>query len=252
MSILFACDLDNTLLYSFKHKCEGDICVEVLKGKEQGFMSPKACDLLKEVVSKVDFVPVTTRSVEQYSRIKWLSDTSPQYAASTNGAILMKNYNKDLEWFERSEFYSKLAYNELVKLQRSLIDCDRFIKCHIVDEMYLLAYCREDIDMKKCVAECKALTTLNVVASGKKIYFFPNGLNKDSAVIRLKEKLKSNMVICAGDSELDIPMLNVADIAIVPSISMAKKIKNKNVYINKNDNFSEFVLKSVLEILNMI
>ena len=35
--ILFTCDLDNTLLHSYKHRQDGDVCIEILKEKEQGF-----------------------------------------------------------------------------------------------------------------------------------------------------------------------------------------------------------------------
>ena len=64
-NILFACDLDNTLIHSWKHRKDGDICVEWIDGKEQGYMSEKVCVLLRHVIGKVDFVPVTTRSVAQ-------------------------------------------------------------------------------------------------------------------------------------------------------------------------------------------
>lgn len=35
--ILLACDLDNTLIYSYKHRVPGDSCVEWLDGQEQSF-----------------------------------------------------------------------------------------------------------------------------------------------------------------------------------------------------------------------
>ena len=35
-SILFASDLDNTLLFSHQHAQAGDVCVEYLDGKAQG------------------------------------------------------------------------------------------------------------------------------------------------------------------------------------------------------------------------
>lgn len=250
MNILFACDLDNTLLHSFKHKKDGDLCVEKINGKEQGFISGQTYNLLKDVVNKVNFVPVTTRSIEQYCRIKWLKKTIPIYAATTNGAILLKDYIKDAVWCEQSEAYSKTVYDKLVEMQNLLIFQNRFIKCRIVDEMYLFAYIKDGIDIKKAVAEYRSLTELNVVASGKKIYFFPDKINKGETVRRLREKFNPDLVICAGDSHIDIPMLNNSDMAIVPSASMAEKIINKKIYINNTDSFSEYVLKTVLKIIN--
>lgn len=246
MSILFACDLDNTLLYSYKHKREDDICVELLKGREQGFMSRNTCELLKKVMEKTCFIPITTRSCEQYSRIKW--EYPPDYAVSANGGILLHNYDKDDEWYEESIKCAKEICDEMTRLRDFLIGQDRFIRCRIVDEMYLFAYCKDNVDPEKCAEEYAAITRLDVISSGKKIYFFPRDINKGAALSRLIEKFRPRTVISAGDSEIDIPMLCAADIAIVPSEDMADKIGHKNIYINNEDNFPEFVLKKVLEI----
>ena len=42
---LFLSDLDNTLLYSYKHRATDDVCIEYNKGKEQGFMTSYSFDL---------------------------------------------------------------------------------------------------------------------------------------------------------------------------------------------------------------
>ena len=69
--ILFASDLDNTLLFSWRHKTDSDQCVEHLDGKEQGFCTQQSLELLASVCEQAQFVPVTTRSVAQYQRIAW-------------------------------------------------------------------------------------------------------------------------------------------------------------------------------------
>lgn len=61
--IVFACDIDNTLIYSRKHPHEGWPCVEWIHEKEQAYMSPVTCGLLRQVREKVLFVPVTSRSL---------------------------------------------------------------------------------------------------------------------------------------------------------------------------------------------
>ena len=89
--ILFACDLDNTLIHSHKRRRTGDICVEYYVDQEQSFMSPKALDLLKKISERVLFVPVTTRSINQYRRIFWTEDFLPRYAVVANGAYFLHN-----------------------------------------------------------------------------------------------------------------------------------------------------------------
>ena len=98
--IVFASDLDNTLLYSRSHKREGDVCVEHIKGEAHGFMTPLAIERLREVSQKVRLIPVTTRSVEQYRRIEWPEGTAPEYAVTTNGAVLLHGGEVDAAWRE--------------------------------------------------------------------------------------------------------------------------------------------------------
>lgn len=70
-TILFASDLDNTLLFSHRHRQPEDRCVERLNGAEQGFFTRETPDLLPQVVQRVHLLPITTRSIEQYQRIQW-------------------------------------------------------------------------------------------------------------------------------------------------------------------------------------
>ena len=89
MKILFACDLDNTLIHSHKHRRADDICIEIYEGREQSFISPRALDLLKKISEKILFIPVTTRSITQYRRIFWTEDFKPRFAVVANGAYLL-------------------------------------------------------------------------------------------------------------------------------------------------------------------
>ena len=59
--ILFACDLDNTLIHSLKHKKDDDVCIEKIGDKEQGFMSQRTLELLNQLSNEVEIIPITTR-----------------------------------------------------------------------------------------------------------------------------------------------------------------------------------------------
>ena len=87
-TILFASDLDNTLLFSHRHRQPGDRCVERLNGAEQGFFTQDTLDLLPQVVRRVHLLPITTRSVEQYRRIQWPDGTAPRIALTANGGTV--------------------------------------------------------------------------------------------------------------------------------------------------------------------
>ena len=63
--MIFACDLDNTILYSYKHKQADDVCLEMRKGKQQGLTTIYAWKTLQEVLKGENYGDVTTRSLDQ-------------------------------------------------------------------------------------------------------------------------------------------------------------------------------------------
>src|SRR4051812_12159665 len=77
-SLMVACDLDRTLIYSANSmKLEGPDCnapslvvSEVYGGVPFSFMTRVADDLLGRLVRESIFVPVTTRTMEQFHRVR--------------------------------------------------------------------------------------------------------------------------------------------------------------------------------------
>ncbi|MDR2180387.1 MAG: hypothetical protein LBP21_08770, partial [Synergistaceae bacterium] len=70
----------------------------------------------------------------------------------------------------------------------------------------------------------------------------PVGLNKGMAVKRLKERISFDCVICGGDSELDLSMLQMADIAIIPR---TLRLQHENIHILPVENYACELLKIV-------
>ncbi len=242
MKILFACDLDNTLIHSYKHKIDGDICIEIYNGREQSFISSRAVELLTEINKKILFVPVTTRSVEQYQRIKWLDGTTPKFAVVSNGANLLNNGEINSEW--RQDFYKIIQpyKNEFDEQTKKLSQNKNFTICRMVDESFLFLKCTEDADKNKIVSELQAATNLNVQISGLKIYFFPPKLTKGAALLKLKNIFEPVKTFAAGDSDIDISMLNVADVAFAHK---NLKLEHKNLIAFDSTDFLEKILEII-------
>ena len=238
---LFACDLDNTLIHSYKYKVADDVCIEIYNDREQSFISSRAIELLGEVVKKILWVPVTTRSIEQYNRIQW--NSAPKYAVVSNGANLLDEGRIDNDWWNESLTYIQ-PYEDELKRQCSLqARNENFSICRIVDGSFLFLKCYDKVDTAKCAAELQSDTNLTVQHSGRKIYLFPPKLNKGTALLRLQNKLSPTHTICAGDSAIDIPMLDVADIAYVPS-NLISEIDNK---LYREFKIAEDILENILE-----
>ena len=205
MKILFACDLDGTLIHSHKKRRDGDICVEIYDGHEQSFISPRELDLLKKIAAQIIFVPVTTRSIAQYRRIFWTEDFRPRHAVVANGAYI-------LDGEQQENFLREVAepYVDELEFQREKFSTDdRFDICRIVDESFLFLRCRDEIDADEIFFD----TTLTAQHTGKKIYLFPPELNKGNALKLLTEKFLPDKIFAAGDSAIDLPMLELADVA---------------------------------------
>ncbi len=243
--IIFTCDIDNTLLYSFRKNDEGFICIEINNGKEQGFMTEYTFNHFNRMTDSADLVPVTTRSVEQYLRIKWPNGFVPDYALVANGAVLLKNNKPDPSW---NMFTDRTALCRLLGKTFHRYENDRrFIRCRIVDDSYVFVYCGSDTDPVHTAAELAVENELIVEESGKKIYFFPEGLSKGNAIKTFCKMRKYRKIIAAGDSTMDITMLQNADISIVPSdCGFTDMIHSKVIKCSEGVRFSDFVVRTVL------
>lgn len=252
-SVILACDLDNTLLYSYKHKANDDVCVEWNQDKPQGFMLPTAYELIRTISDSALIVPVTTRSIEQYRRIQWPDGCTPTYALTTNGGILLKKSEIDDKWLRDAQQSVAPYRDEINRMYNQLCELDLFIRCRIVDDSYLFVYCKHSTDIDECADRFQQDTTLFVRASGRKLYFFPPSINKGTAVRKIKRSLSPDILICAGDSRIDVPMLQEADIALVPNEYIAKLVGGSHVEVCTPDTpFSVFVLERTLETVNGI
>ena len=91
------------------------------------------------------------------------------------------------------------------------------------------------VDVESISTELQEQTHLTVQHSGRKIYLFPPKLNKGEALLQLKKLFNPDKVFCAGDSVIDVPMLNLADVAYTPSYLTAILNHNRNLEFNLFD-----------------
>ena len=100
--VVFCTDLDNTIIYSYKHDI-GDRKrnVELYQGREISFITDKTYDLLREIKNNIIIIPTSTRTKEQYDRID-LGIGAFEYALVCNGGLLIKQGKSDADWYEES------------------------------------------------------------------------------------------------------------------------------------------------------
>ena len=246
--ILFASDLDNTLIYSYKKKPKNSICVEWKEGKELSFMSRRAYDLLAEAAGKVCFVPITTRSIEQYQRISFGNETKITWALAANGGLLLKNGEMDARW--RQETFHRMEDSRESLLQALALlkhDTNIIFDIRLVDGIFVytksvqpektLAVLRKKLDGRQVFLD----------ANGEKIYVFPKCLTKGFALERLKQKLLPKKVIAAGDSGFDLSMAEIADVFYGPQALFLESAESHVcLYQGEKTGFADFLLEDLL------
>ncbi len=247
---LFACDLDNTIIHSYKKAQESDICVEMKDEKKLSYMTQKSYKLLNEIYEKrtdILFVPLTTRTMEQYNRINLLDSKFPKYALAANGGILLIDNCIDEKWYEESLEIIKDSLNEL-KLSMDILEKDKniYMDIRIIDGLFVYTKSSNPKKTLSVLSENIDISKVDVFENGDKVYVISKKLNKGAAVKRLKEKLNIEKTICAGDSLFDISMLNIADIAVYPE-NLKNNISNdnQNHIFNRDIFFAENLLSLV-------
>lgn len=253
--ILFAADMDNTLIYSYK-KITGDaICVETKEGKNLSYMTKNAYELLQKAAEKTLFVPVTTRSIEQYQRINLFNGKQPVYALCSNGGILLKKGQIDIEWLLETKRLIRDTQKDLETGQLVLgKDKNIIFDIRLVDGIFVYTKSKEPektiLKLKENLNEKKVYIDCN----GEKIYIFPKILDKGFAVERLKKMTKVNKIIAAGDSAFDIPMLRVADIGWIPKKEELISVFAQRSFIIPSQKegiyFGDFLLEQILDFVD--
>jgi len=221
--ILFATDLDRTMIYSAKFLEDAvmdDIqCIEHNEKGEIAYMLKESIALKEELSQLLYLVPVTTRSRALFERVTVFRDS--EYAVIENGAIIL-HHGEILEFWEREienyllkgDFVRKLkgASDLLSKIRYTAEDSVRWIGNKFV-------MCKTDYPEKmgQLLSELLDIDDFHYTIQGRKVYVIPKGITKENAVSFLKGLLKINHTFASGDGKLDLEMLLQADTAFVPS-----------------------------------
>ncbi|MCJ7856607.1 HAD hydrolase family protein [Lachnospiraceae bacterium NSJ-143] len=248
----FVSDLDNTLIYSYKRDIgERKKPVELYNGRHISFMSEKSFEALKKILEKVTFIPLSTRSVEQYKRINFGRSCTPEFALVSNGGILLKDGKIDEKFKNDTIKIIKNSYSELENAKYVLSkDKDVFFEIRLVDDLFVFTKSKNSGATLDKLRNSLDLSKAEVFSNGEKVYVLPKLLDKGMAVRRVREYLDISHVFSAGDSLFDIPMLNEADVSFVPWGLEESLINNGCLYRSeKGELFSDFLLEKLYKML---
>ena len=249
--IVFHTDLDNTLIYSYKHELGADKrCVEVYHGREISFITAETERLLQQIKAgenQIVMIPTTTRTTEQYQRIQLGIGELP-YALVCNGGVLLVRGREDEDWYlgslERIRDSREMLHLALALLEK---DPRRSFELRFIRDLFVFTKCQEP-EVVVCELKQKLdRKAVEVFQNGVKVYVVPKALSKGSAVRRFREYSGAAYTIAAGDSEFDCSMLEEADLGIAaPALARTQLFSGNVICASEERLFAETVLDTVL------
>ena len=220
--IVFHTDLDNTLIYSYKHELGADKrCVEVYHGREISFITAETERLLQQIKARenqIVMIPTTTRTTEQYHRIQLGIGELP-YALVCNGGVLLVRGREDEDWYHGSLERIRDS-REMLHLALALLEKDprRSFELRFIRDLFVFTKCQEPEAVVCELRQKLDRKVVEVFQNGVKVYVVPKALSKGSAVQRFREYSGAAYTIAAGDSEFDCSMLEEADVKPIEAV----------------------------------
>ncbi|MFC0600889.1 HAD family hydrolase [Streptomyces palmae] len=224
MSVLVASDLDRTLIYSAAalgldmpdDEAPRLLCVEVYDRRPLSYMTEQAATLLAEVARTSLFVPATTRTREQYRRVR-LPGPPPRFAVCANGGHLLVDGESDPEWHKavRASLEERCAPLDEIRarIQRTA-DPAWLRKERVAEDLFAYLVVERDLlppDYVRDLTEWAEPREWTVSLQGRKVYAVPKPLTKSAAVAEIARRTGASEILAAGDSLLDADLLYAAD-----------------------------------------
>lgn len=226
---IFFSDLDLTLLYShrairkYHNNTYNALVVEEHEHKPLSFIKLECWDKLVKLSCEIlHFVPTTTRTFEQYSRIH-IPRVNINHAIVLNGAKIYHNNHEDEVW--RNHIHDKLytfdtnptqIYNKSYSDIMNIPGVNKYRNA----EDYFLYIVKDEADNKQLDQYLNIHIDSNnymISNQGRKSYIVPKCIDKGEAINYVKNKVGCTTTYAAGDSKLDMSMSNYVDYFIQPA-----------------------------------
>ena len=214
----FFSDLDNTLIYSHRHHIrEPKICVEVLHGKQQSYMSQKSYEYFQSQ-KWLNTTPVTTRTFDQYQRLNHVAKQFGWHSALIcNGAILLIEGKEDIQWRKESVLLAEndqAAFEDLYRRAYNLYGKHNIV---LVDQIMFYVKGTGGQDVYETLTVHSDSSHIRVLRDSRKTYCIPISLSKGNAIKRFLDRTGESFSVAAGDSsDFDISMADNASIFLCP------------------------------------
>jgi phosphoserine phosphatase len=221
MRTLCATDLDRTLIYSRGAlEAHGDtkrelVTVERHEHKDASWMTAGAAAAFETLAARAVVVPVTTRTPEQWHRVRLPGATAP-YVITANGGVLLVNDRVDRSWDAAvaAELSRVTPMAEVWAHASQVCRPEWTVKLRNARGLFCYAVLHRKRIPAGFVAEAAGWAEQRgwqLSLQGRKLYWVPRSLTKSAAVAEVARRTECDVVVAAGDSLLDGDLLESAD-----------------------------------------
>lgn len=248
--MIIASDLDRTLVYSQRAieqlGLPNDTSLKPVEKKSEqwvSYMTETSFSILEEICRHSLFIPVTTRTEEQFERIAIFQGQLPApYAITSNGANIHFKGKKLRDWSEHISFKlnKECAGKEEVYafFQKRIRTSNAVIK-QVEDLFFYFIFDRlpDDLD-KQSLKDAAAEFGWKVSLQGRKLYFIPKPINKGDALRYICDRVGMYAAAGAGDSILDWDFLTHCKHQYIPrhgELAGEMDIHDSSVIITKKE-----------------
>lgn len=262
--MIFASDLDRTLIFSERalaelgHPQRTNLKpVEERDGKWLSYMTANAYYKLEQLCLNAMFVPVTTRTTEQFRRIFIFRNELPiTYAITSNGANILYKGELLPEWSglisrqmkaetcvqeELLAFFQKEGYifNGVIKQAENLF-------------FYYILEKPISLNEKLLLGEAVSEYGWRVSQQGRKLYFIPKAISKGVAIEYICGREGKAAAAGAGDAVLDWDFLQHCRHRFVPAhgeLVAEPSINDFTLTINKGVLAGEEIVRKFISLV---
>lgn len=231
-------DLDRTMVYTNNSMALPELdattflrVAELYKHKPLSYLTEAAHSMLEVINENAFFVPVTTRTIEQYSRIRipgmteanFSANTADQYAVTSNGGRILVNGKEDEDWSKEIAYKLQATCAPLEDVTELLSKADDetwLVMRRTAEDLFaylVLDRAETPQSFLDDVTSQMAEWNWSVSMQGRKFYCVPSFLTKGVAFQEVVSRTGADYSMAAGDSLLDIPLMEAATIAFRPA-----------------------------------
>ena len=249
--------LDRSIIYSkrFLGKDKSELEIEIYKNENISYISKKTVKLIKQLQKNIEFIPTTTRNIEQFKRIEFSKyDIDFKYAITSNGGNILVNGQIDSEYkdYINQKLKNSIHIDEIMKLLEEYKNIKGIKKIRKADNIFAYIVVDNTFDLKYIESFINKIKDFNweTYINGTKIYFLPKELKKSTAIKYICDKFDYKNTFAIGDSIMDKDMLDFCKNSyLLNHGDLVNSLSKENKYIISREcgfRGSEEVLKDII------